>query len=451
MSEVPLMQRQTLTPTTLNAEVRAALEQGFPLFWIEGEISNFLRAKSGHLYFSLKDTGAQVRCAMWRPRAMLLRFVPADGQHVLARARVTLYEPRGEFQLQVEHLEPAGQGALQRAYEALKARLATEGLFDAARKRALPTFPRRIAIVTSASGAAIRDVVSVLSRRFPLLEADLFPSLVQGADAPAQLHAQLDRIAALGRHDLVLVTRGGGSIEDLFAFNDEALARRIASMPMPVVSAVGHEVDFTIADFVADLRAPTPSAAAELIAPSADALRDRLDALKRRLDRAIRHRIDRDGQRLDRQQLRLQARHPLTRLAALGDRLRHAEARLVRAPGPMLAHQRQRLDQLNSRLQRAAALERIALLRKRAEHARLRLQAICVRGLEHRTTHLAGLARSLNALSPLATLERGYAIAFDAQHRVITSVAQVGRGDTLHVRVHDGEIDTRVDAANHSG
>ena len=447
MPDTPLLQRQTLTPTTLNAEVRAALERGFPLFWIEGEVSNFLKAKSGHLYFSLKDAGAQVRCAMWRPRAMLLRFAPADGQHVLARARVTLYEPRGEFQLQIEHLEPAGQGALQRAFEELKARLAGEGLFDPARKRALPAFPRRIAIVSSASGAAIRDVVSVLSRRFPLLDADLFPSLVQGAEAPAQLRAQLDRIAMLGRHDLVLLTRGGGSIEDLFAFNDEALARRIASMPIPVVSAVGHEVDFTIADFVADLRAPTPSAAAELIAPSGDALRDRLDALKRRLDRAVRHRLDRDAQRLDRLQLRLQARHPLTRLGALGERLRHVHARLVRVPAPAIARQRQRIEQLQARLHRAAALERIALLRKRAEHARLRLQAVCARGLEHRATDLAGLARSLNALSPLATLERGYAIAFDAAGRTVQSVEAIKPDDTLRIKVRDGEIDARVVAA----
>ncbi len=447
MPDTPLLQRQTLTPTTLNAEVRAALERGFPLFWIEGEVSNFLKAKSGHLYFSLKDAGAQVRCAMWRPRAMLLRFAPADGQHVLARARVTLYEPRGEFQLQIEHLEPAGQGALQRAFEELKARLAGEGLFDPARKRALPAFPRRVAIVSSASGAAIRDVVSVLSRRFPLLDADLFPSLVQGAEAPAQLRAQLDRIAMLGRHDLVLLTRGGGSIEDLFAFNDEALARRIASMPIPVVSAVGHEVDFTIADFVADLRAPTPSAAAELIAPSGDALRDRLDALKRRLDRAVRHRLDRDAQRLDRLQLRLQARHPLTRLGALGERLRHVHARLVRVPAPAIARQRQRIEQLQARLHRAAALERIALLRKRAEHARLRLQAVCARGLEHRATHLAGLARSLNALSPLATLERGYAIAFNADGQTVQSVEALKPDDTLRIRVRDGEIDARVVAA----
>lgn len=444
MSDIPLTQRQTLTPTLLNAEVRAALERGFPLFWIEGEVSNFLRAKSGHLYFSLKDAGAQVRCAMWRTRATLLRFTPSDGQHVLARARVTLYEPRGEFQLQVEHMEPAGQGALQRAYEELKQRLAAEGLFDPARKRALPAFPRRIAIVSSASGAAIRDVFSVLSRRFPLLEADLFPSLVQGAEAPGQLRVQLDRIALLKRHDLVLVTRGGGSVEDLFAFNDEALARRIASMPMPLVSAVGHEIDFTIADFVADLRAPTPSAAAELIAPSADALQDRLEALKRRIDRTARQRLDRDAQRVDHLQLRLQARHPVSRLGTLRERLRHVHARLVRVPAPELVRHGQRVEQLQSRLHRAAALERIALLRKRAEHARLRLQAMCVRGVEHRTTHLAGLARSLNALSPLATLERGYAIAFDGAGRTVQSIDSLAPGDIVRIRIRDGEVDARV-------
>jgi len=445
------LQHHTLTPTTLNAEVRAALERGFPLFWIEGEVSNFLKAKSGHLYFSLKDAGAQVRCAMWRPRAMLLRFVPTDGQQVLARARMTLYEPRGEFQLQIEHLEPAGQGALQRAFDELKTRLALEGLFDSGRKRALPVFPQRIAIVSSASGAAIRDIVSVLARRFPLLEADLFPSLVQGAEAPAQLRVQLDRIAALRRHDLVLVTRGGGSIEDLFAFNDEALARRIASMPMPVVSAVGHEVDFTIADFVADLRAPTPSAAAELIAPSADALRDRLAALERRLGRSLSHRLDRDGQRADRLQLRLQARHPLTRFNALGDRLRASHARLIRLPAPLITQRRQRLEQLHLRLQRAAALERIALLVRRADDARQRLQATCVRGIQHQATHLAGLARSLNALSPLATLERGYAIVFDANGHVIQSIEQVESGDALRIRVRHGEFRARAEAKIQSG
>lgn len=444
MSEIPLIQRNTFSPTTLNAEARLLLERGIPLFWIEGEVSNFMRAKSGHLYFSLKDTGAQVRCAMFRPRAMLLRFAPEDGLHVLARARVTLYEPRGEFQLQIEHLEPAGVGAAQRAFEALKQKLADEGLFDPARKRALPAYPRRIAIVSSPTGAAIRDVISVLSRRFPLLSVDLFPSLVQGAEAPAQLRTQLERIASAQRHDLVLVTRGGGSIEDLFAFNDEALARRIASMPMPVVSAVGHEVDFTIADFVADLRAPTPSAAAELIAPSGDALRDRLDVLHRRLERAMQHRLTAQMQRLDRLQLRLQSRHPMATLGGLAQRLDHAHARLVRIPAPLLAQRRQRAEQLWSRLRHAAALERLQTLARRAEHARARLQAACVGRMSLQATRLAGLARSLHALSPLATLDRGYAIAFDRNDRSVQSIAQVQAGDALRVRVRDGDIAATV-------
>ncbi len=444
MSDLPLIQRNTFSPTTLNAEARLLLERGIPLFWIEGEISNFMRAKSGHLYFSLKDTGAQVRCAMFRPRAMTLRFAPEDGLQVLARARVTLYEPRGEFQLQIEHLEPAGQGAVQRAFEALKQKLADEGLFDANRKRALPAYPRRIAIVSSPTGAAIRDVISVLSRRFPLLSVDLFPSLVQGGEAPAQLRTQLDRIARLARHDLVLITRGGGSIEDLAAFNDETLARRIAAMPMPVVSAIGHETDFSISDFVADLRAPTPSAAAELIAPSGDALRDRLEVLQRRLERAAQHRLAAQMQRLDRLQLRLQARHPLTTLNNMAQQLAQTRLRLVRIPAPLLSQRRQQIEQLHNRLQRAAALERIALLQRRTEHARLRLQSACVRGLQHQATHLAGLARSLNALSPLATLERGYAIAFDAQGRTVQSIRQVVVDDTLRVRVRDGEIVSRV-------
>lgn len=436
--------RNILTPSVLNAEVRMALEQGFPLFWIEGEVSNFLRAKSGHLYFSLKDANAQIRCTMWRPRAMGLRFAPEDGLHVLARARVTLYEPRGEFQLQIEHLEPAGQGALQRDFEALKAKLAAAGLFDAARKRALSALPRRIAIVSSASGAAIRDVLSVFARRFPLLEADLFPSLVQGTEAPAQLVRQLDHVAAIGRHDLVLITRGGGSFEDLSAFNDEALAHRIATMPMPVVSAVGHEVDFTIADFVADLRAPTPSAAAELIAPSSTALREQLDVLERRLSAAMGHRIDRHSQQVDRLNMRLQIWHPLTRLSHLGDRLQQLHHRLVRAPEPLILRARQRLDHDHVRLRKAAALERLSLSKVRVEHAERRLLAACARSLERRDAHLSELGRSIHTLSPLATMARGFAIVFDTRGKVLPSATQTSAGQTLRIRFKDGAVDARV-------
>ncbi|MBK6729232.1 MAG: exodeoxyribonuclease VII large subunit [Xanthomonadales bacterium] len=444
MSDSPSPTTTTLTPTALNAAVRAALERNFPLFWIEGEVSNFLRAKSGHLYFSLKDAGAQVRCAMWRPRAMLMRFAPGDGQHVLARARVTLYEPRGEFQLQIEHLEPAGQGALQRAYEELKAKLEAEGLFASTRRRSLPAFPRRIAVVTSPSGAAIRDVLAVLGRRFPLAVVDLFPSLVQGTEAAAALRRQLEAIAQLGRHDVVLLTRGGGAIEDLAAFNDEALVRCIAAMPMAVLSAVGHETDFTIADFVADLRAATPSAAAEHLVPDRGALGERLRLLVRRLHRATEYRLERDAQALDRAHLRLSARHPLQWLKRLDERLQHAHARLLRAPAPQFAQHRQRLTLLHSRLLRAAGFERAALAKRRSEHARIRLLTALQHCLAQHAERLAGLSRSLHVLSPLATLDRGYALAFDAQGRLLTSVHAIVPSAALRLRLHDGHLDTQV-------
>lgn len=263
--------RDVYSISRLNAEARAVLDGSFPLLWVEGEISNLVAARSGHLYFSLKDAHAQVRCALFRGKRQLLRFNPANGDLVLARVRVSFYEPRGEFQLTIESLEPAGAGDAQRAFEELKRRLDAEGLFDSTRKRTLPTHPRRIGVITSPSGAAIRDVLHVLRRRAPQIAVTIIPALVQGRDAAADLHAALQTAIARNDCDVLLLTRGGGSIEDLAAFNDEQLARAIAASPIPVVSAVGHEIDFTIADFVADRRAPTPSAAAELLSPDSDA------------------------------------------------------------------------------------------------------------------------------------------------------------------------------------
>src|SRR3954470_25044568 len=245
--------REVLTPSVLTRLARDLLEDTFPLIWLEGEISNFTRSGPGHLYFTLKDTGAQVRCAMFKPRSGWLRFKPADGMHVLARGRVSLYEGRGEFQLIVEHLEEAGEGALRREFERLKVRLAAEGLFATERKRALPRFARRIGVVTSPSGAAIHDVLSVISRRFPLADVEILAVPVQGREAPAIISATIAAASRANRHDVLLVTRGGGSLEDLWAFNDEAVARAIHASAIPIVSAIGHEIDFTIADFVADL------------------------------------------------------------------------------------------------------------------------------------------------------------------------------------------------------
>ncbi len=292
-------EREVFSPSELVRLARDLLEDTFPLIWIEGEISNFSRPASGHLYFNIKDAQAQIRCAMFKMRAGLLRFKPADGARVRARARVSLYEARGEFQLIVEHLEEAGEGALLRAFEQWKAKLAAEGLFDAAKKRPLPKWPKHIGVITSQTGAAIRDVLSVLGRRFALARVEIMPVPVQGREAPAAIIAMLNAASKANRHDVLLLTRGGGSLEDLWAFNDEGLARAIRASAIPVVSAVGHEVDFTIADFVADLRAPTPSAAAELLVPDLDAIRRTLQREHGVLVQLLQRRLRNDAQRLD--------------------------------------------------------------------------------------------------------------------------------------------------------
>jgi exodeoxyribonuclease VII large subunit len=424
-------ERQIHTPSTLTRVVRDLLEDNFPLVWIEAEISNCSRPASGHLYFNLKDAQAQVRCAMFRSKSQYLRFKPGDGVRVLARARVSLYEARGEFQLIVEHMEQAGEGALLRAFEQLKARLAAEGLFEAARKRALPSLPRRIAIVTSPTGAAIRDVLSVVARRFPMAALELMPVPVQGKDAAPAIVAMLRALSRARRHDVVLLTRGGGSIEDLWAFNDEALARAIHASAVPVVAAIGHEIDFTIADFVADLRAATPSAAAELLVPSAAELVRRIERDRAQLASCLERRLRVLAQRVDHAQARLRNLHPRVRLRGGRDRLRGLRARLrLCHPQLRLRDRRTRLGALSDRLRR--------LPPARLREARLRVQE---------------LARALGAVSPLATLQRGYAILIDARSgRIVRSRLQAPAGTRLHARVADGEFDVDViDAATAAG
>ena len=416
--------REIFSPSALVRLARELLEQNFPLLWIEGEISNFSRPASGHLYFSLKDAQAQIRCAMFKPKSTYLRFKPADGMRVLARARVGLYEARGEFQLIIEHLEEAGEGALLRAFEQLKARLAAEGLFAPEHKRALPTLPRRIGVITSPTGAAIRDVLNVIARRFPLVEIEILPVPVQGNQAPAAIVAMINAASAARRHDVLLLTRGGGSLEDLWAFNDEAVARAIYASAIPVVSAIGHEVDFTIADFVADLRAPTPSAAAELLTP---------DAIE--LLRLAQHRRDR---------LRQMMRHHLHRLAQQTD---HAYARLrTQHPRRRLRTGSERLAQLHARLRAQHPAAKLARRRSDIRASEQRLCAGVVRRLESRALHLSELARALNAVSPLATLQRGYAILIDTDSgRVVRSPSQASPGTRLNARVAEGEFIVRVE------
>lgn len=443
-NEPSIAQRQVLSPTRLVAAARDLLERGLPLMWIEGEVSNFMRAKSGHLYFTLKDIGTQVRCAMFKPRAMHLRFAPGDGQQVLVRARVTLYEPRGEFQLQIEHMEEAGLGALQRQFDELKARLDAEGLFAAERKRALPAIPHRIAVITSPTGAAIRDVLAVIGRRFPLVEIDLFPTLVQGSEAPAGLRKALLAADAAGVYDVIVLTRGGGSIEDLWAFNSEALARAIHACATPVVSAVGHEIDFTIADFVADLRAPTPSAAAELVVPDIEPLRRRVRHLAERLASLQSRQIERLAQRVDGVHARLQLRHPLNRLAEFSERLARHRDRLTRAGNTAISLRRSALQLSHARLQHQHPRHLLAQLQPRPQQAHRALQNALAQHLRQGAERLRTLARTLNALNPLATLDRGYAIVFDAHGNVVRKPDTLSKGDLVQVRLADGQFDARV-------
>ncbi|WP_426688792.1 exodeoxyribonuclease VII large subunit [Rhodanobacter ginsengiterrae] len=440
----PTETRHILTPSSLNRLVRDLLGDALPQVWIEGELSNVAKPASGHLYFTLKDSGAQVRCAMFKMKAAALRFRPADGMQVLLRAKVGLYEPRGEFQLVAEYMEPAGEGALQREFEQLKARLDAEGLFDPARKRGLPAYARRIGVITSATGAAVRDVLSVLARRWPLADVEVLPVPVQGREAPPAIVAMLCKASASARYDVLLLTRGGGSLEDLWAFNDEAVARAIHASAVPVVSAVGHEIDFSIADFVADLRAPTPSAAAELLVPDAVAVSRHLQQLQQRLATLQQRRLQAQAQRVDHLFARLQAQRPQARLARDGERLRHLRHRLMVALREQDQRRRTRLERVHARLLARHPGARLPLLAHRLAEQDQRLRRAIAQILERRRTALRHASHALQSISPLATLERGYAIVFDADGNVLRSTRNVAAGTPLRARLADGELRLRV-------
>jgi exodeoxyribonuclease VII large subunit len=436
--------RHILTPSTLNRLVRGLLEDALPLVWVEGELSNVARPASGHLYFTLKDSAAQVRCAMFKPKSSYLRFKPADGMQVLIRARVGLYEPRGEFQLVAEHMEPAGEGALQREFERLKAQLDAEGLFAQERKRPLPRFARRIGVITSATGAAIRDVLSVLGRRWPLVDVEVLPVPVQGREAPPAIVSMLRKASACGRYDVVLLTRGGGSLEDLWAFNDEQVARAIHASKVPVVSAIGHEIDFSIADFVADLRAPTPSAAAELLVPDTRAQQRHLDQLRQRIVAIQERRLQAHIQRIDHLLTRLQAQRPQARLARDRERMLQLQRRLFAARVAQLTQLNVRLERAHARLLARHPQQQLALLRQRLEQHAVQMRRLVQHKLERERLTLQQAARALHAVSPLATLERGYAILFDAEGKVLRSAQNIAVDTPLRARLADGELPLRV-------
>jgi exodeoxyribonuclease VII large subunit len=422
MQADPATQRVVLSVSALNHAARALLEASLGTVWVEGEISNLSRPSSGHWYFSLKDRDAQLRCAMFRQRNLLARFTPRDGQLVLARGRVSLYEPRGDFQLLIEHLEDAGAGALQRAFEELRARLGAEGLFAVERKRPLPAAPACVGVITSPTGAAIRDILQVLAQRFPAAAVIVYPVPVQGAAAAPAIAAALDLASERAECDVLILARGGGSLEDLWAFNDERVARAIARCTLPLVAGVGHETDVTIADFVADVRAPTPTAAAELVVPDRRAWLQRLALLAQRFLGAMRRKLSEDAAQLRTRHDRLQRAHPGARLAQHAQRLDELELRLRRLLEGQLRTIAAPLAPLGTRLHAAWARTAAAAL------ARVDLAA-----------------RALHAVSPLATLQRGFAIITrGSDGALVQRSADAPAGTDIEARLADGVLVARV-------
>ena len=442
--ETPL--RQVFSVSELSGAARELLEDNFPLIWVEGEISNLARPASGHLYFSLKDPSAQLRCAMFRMRGRLLDFKPENGQQVLVRAKVSLYEARGDFQLIIEHMEEAGDGALRREYEAMKRRLRNEGLFEAAHKQSIPELPKQIGVLTSPSGAAIRDILSVLKRRFPAIPILIYPIPVQGQGAAEKI-AQAIELANLRREcDVLLLSRGGGSLEDLWAFNEEVLARAIFKSRLPIVSAVGHEVDFTIADFVADARAPTPSAAAEMLSPDRQEWLARLNSLRRRLFASMQNRLRQTSQQLDWLSRRLQS--PGQRLTRISSRVNELQQRQTTALRHILRRRQDKLLNLRARLMQQTPAQRVAVLHERYNHLHSRLERAMQERLQDSTQRLATLGHALDTVSPLATLGRGYALVQRVSDgELLRDARKINTGEQIQTRLAKGSLLCRVESS----
>ena len=438
------LDRRIWTVRDLIAAVRTQLEREYTDTWVEGEISNFRAAESGHLYFTLKDESAQIRVVIFRSQARLLRFRPENGMQIVARGRVTVYEDRGELQVLAEYLEPKGAGALRVAFEQLKAKLQAEGLFETSRKKPIPPMPRRIGIITSPQAAALRDILNILRRRHHAASVLIFPAQVQGESAPLEVSAGIRHFNKTHHVDVIIVARGGGSAEDLAAFNHEGLARTVASSQIPVISAVGHETDFTIIDFVSDLRAPTPSAAAELVIRSRQDIEEQTETLHRRLERAMRYRL-------------LMGRQALTELGQHGAFARMMDAinsrqqkvdelvfRLERAERQILEQHRRRWETAASAVRHYDVRRMLAGVRQQLD-ARVETIAGTMRQLllQHHG-RLDRLAAELEALSPVAILDRGYALVFDAKGNLLKDARKVQTGDAISARLAHGTIDAQV-------
>lgn len=439
----PAQGRTVYEVSELSDILRALVEDSLPAIWVQGELSNF-RNPSGHWYFTLKDAQAQIRCAMFKNKNFHVRPVPRDGDQVLMRAQVSFYTARGDLQLIVDHMEPAGQGALLRAFEQLKARLAGEGLFDPALKRPLPAAPRGIGIITSATAAALQDILTTLAHRYPLAPVYLYPAPVQGNEAPPALIRALQALPAMAPVDVILLARGGGSLEDLWCFNDEALARAIRACPVPVVTGVGHEIDFTIADFAADLRAPTPTGAAERATPDIAEWLQQLGGLRRQLAGATARQLMDVRQNLQQQGGRLQWLHPGRRLEESAQRLDELRERLLQAAQARWREQLLRRQLLARRLQACSPAQALSVARLRLAHGQSVLQARLQVALDQARRRVERGHALLRGLSPLAVLERGYAIARRPDGEVLRDAAQAQVGEELDLLLARGRARVTV-------
>ena len=444
--QLPFEERRILSVSGLNREARRIVETGLGTVWVEGEISNLSRPSSGHLYWSLKDAEAQVRCAMFRMATRGLGFELANGQQVLVRARASVYEARGEYQLVVDYVEEAGEGVLRRRFEELKRRLAAEGLFDASRKIPLPKLPRRIGVITSPTGAALRDVLIALRRRFPATAVLIYPTPVQGAGAAEEIARTLALADRRADCDVLILTRGGGSLEDLWSFNEEVVARAIAALKLPVIVGVGHEIDFTIADFVADLRAPTPSQAAELAVPDQREWTKRFAGCEQQLGYLTRRRIATEQRHFAMLAHRLQRCNPSVQLRERAQRLDELEARLKRALERRIETRKHKLARLATAVAHASPAHRLTRARERWRTAQGDLRRALLRQVEQTQQRLKLASRGLQSLSPLATLERGYAIVTDAGGKVLTDTVAIARGAAIDVRLARGGLAATVDS-----
>lgn len=430
--------RDIYTVSRLNREVRTILETAFPLLWIEAELSNFARPASGHWYFSLKDEAAQVKCAMFRNRNQLVKVLPTNGKQVLVRARIGLYEPRGDYQLIIEHMEEAGDGALRRQFDLLKNKLADEGLFDSAHKKEIPKIATRVGIITSPSGAAIHDILTTLERRFPMQKTIIYPTPVQGKGACKNIAAAIKKANARKETDVLILARGGGSLEDLWEFNEEVVARAIHSSEIPIVAGIGHEVDFTIADFVADQRAATPTAAAELISPDRYQQLQKISAIESRLVNLLQTNLQQKQQQVD--WLSKRIRHPKERLKELKNKINHLNQRNIRSIEYSLKQSLSKIELLNAKIQQHEPTQRIQQLKLSYHNINQRFHRALDQNLLNRKQKLQHLAHTLDALSPLHTLKRGYSIVKDENNTVISQSKKLVQGQQVKTELNQGHF-----------